>query len=328
MALRQMLTGCWLHQSIYVIAKIGAADLLSGGPQSSEDLSKALRVDANALYRIMRTLASYGLFEEDSKHRFALTPLGTLLQTGVPGSMRAMAIWNGEPAYRAWGAVLHTIETGQPALGHVLGMKLFDYLAQNHETGRVFDEAMTGLSVQVSQAVVAAYDFSGIKTIVDIAGGQGVLVAAILQAYPEMGAILFDMPSVVEGSRKQLEAVGIAGRCEVVAGNFFEFVPKGGGCYILSSVIHDWDDEQSLRILRNCRSAMDQGSRLLLVECMIPDSPEPFFSKLLDLQMLVMTGGRERTEPQFKDLLAAAQFCLTNIIPTAVPECIVEALAV
>jgi ubiquinone/menaquinone biosynthesis C-methylase UbiE len=328
MALRRMLTGCWLSQSIYVIAKVGAADLLSGGPQSSEDLSKALRVDANALYRIMRTLTSYGLFEEDDKHRFGLTPLGTLLQTGVPGSMRAMAIWNGETAYRAWGAVLHTIETGQPALGHVLGMKLFDYLAQNHETGRIFDEAMTGLSVQVSQAVVANYDFSGVKTIVDVAGGQGVLVAAILQAYPEMGAILFDMPSVIEGSRKQLEAFGIAGRCEVVAGDFFEFIPKGGDCYILSSVIHDWDDEQSLRILRQCRGAMDQGSRLLLVECMIPDSPEPVFSKLLDLQMLVMTGGRERTEPQFKDLLASAKFRLTNIIPTAVPECIVEALAV
>jgi len=242
--------------------------------------------------------------------------------------MRAMAIWNGEAAYRAWGAVQHTIITGQPALGHVLGMKMFDYLAQNHETGRVFDEAMTGLSVQVSQAVVAAYDFSGFKTIVDVAGGQGVLVAAILQAYPEMGGILFDMPSVVEGSRKQLEAVGIAGRSEVVAGDFFQFVPKGGDCYILSSVIHDWDDEQSLRILRHCRSAMDQGSRLLLVECIVPDSPEPVFSKLLDLQMLVMTGGRERTEHQFKDLLATAKFRLTSIIPTAVPECIVEALAV
>lgn len=328
MTLRQMMTGYWVSQSIYIVARTGVADLLAGGPQSTDQLARSLHVDAGALYRIMRTLSSYGLFTEDREQRFALTPLGSLLQTDVPGSMRSMAIWNGELPYRAWGAVQQTIETGKPALTHVLGMKLFEYLSQNPEPGRIFDEAMTGLSMQVSQAVVAAYDFSGTRQIIDVGGGQGTLVAAILQANEELQAILFDLPSVVEDSRKHLETAGIASRCEVMAGNFFELVPAGADCFVLSSVIHDWDDEQSLRILRQCRHAMDPDSKLLLVECVIPESPEPFFSKLLDLQMLVVTGGRERTAGQFKDLLAAAGFRLTNIIQTEAPECIVEALPV
>ena len=327
MTLRQMFTGYWVSQSIYAVAKLGVADLLRDGPQDIEQLARSLHVDQSALYRIMRTLASQGLFAEDDEHRFRLTPLGSLLQTDVPGSMRAMAIWNGELPYRAWGAVMHTMETGQPALKHALGMKLFDYLSQDLESRRVFDEAMTGLSIQVSQAVVSAYDFSGIDRIVDVGGGQGTLIAAILAAYDQMKAVLFDLPPAIENAREQVQAAGLASRCEVAGGNFFEEVPAGAGCYILASVIHDWDDEHSLRILKNCRAAMDHGSRLLLVECVIPDSSGPLFSKLLDLQMLVVTGGRERTETQFKELLSAADFRVTRIIQTAAPECVIEAVA-
>lgn len=327
MVLRRMLTGYWLSQSIYAIAKIGVADLLDNGPQTSEQLSESLHVDANALYRILRTLSSYGLFVEGDKHAFELTPLGRLLQTNATGSLRALAIWNGEIPYGAWSAVLHTVRSGQPALQHALDTKLFKYLARQPESGQIFQEAMNGLSVQVSKAVVAAYDFSGIKKIVDVGGGQGTQISAIMRAYPEMVGTLFDMSSVVEGAEKQLEAAGIAHRCKVVAGDFFEFVPEGGDGYILSSVIHDWDDEQGLRILKNCRKVMSVGTRLLLVECVVPDSPEPVFSKLLDLQMLVITGGCERTESQFKSLLESANFRLTGITPTEVPECIVEAVA-
>ena len=328
MALREMFTGYWVSQSIYAIAKLGVADLLGDGPQEAEHLARSLRVDKSALYRIMRALASYGLFEEDREHRFRLTPLGSLLQTESPGSMRSLAIWNGELPYRAWGAVMHTMETGQPALKHALGMKLFDYLSQDPESRRVFDEAMTGLSMQVSLAVVSAYDFSGIKRIVDVGGGQGTLVAAILAAYDQMHAILFDLPSAMENARKQVEMVGLTSRCEVVGGDFFEHVPAGADCYILASVIHDWDDQHSLRILKQCRGAMDQGSRLLLVECVIPDNSEPLFSRLLDLQMLVVTGGRERTETQFTNLLSAAEFRVTRIIQTTAPECVIEAVAI
>jgi hypothetical protein len=327
MTLREMFTGYWVSQSIYAIAKLGVADLLGDGPQPVEQLARSLRVDQSALYRMMRALASYGLFEEDRDHRFRLTPLGGLLQTGVPGSMRSMAIWNGELPYRAWGAVMHTMQTGQSALKHALGMRLFDYLSQDPESRRVFDEAMTGLSTQVSQAVVSAYDFSGIKRIVDVGGGEGTLVAAILAAHDQMQAILFDLPPAVENARRQIEMAGLASRCEVAGGDFFEQVPTGADCYILASVIHDWDDEHSLRILKQCRRAMDHGSRLLLVECVIPDSSEPLFSKLLDLQMLVVTGGRERTETQFTDLLTASNFRVTRVIQTAAPECVIEAVA-
>ena len=327
MTLREMLTGYWVSQSIYAIAKLGVADLLSSGPQNDEQLASSLGVNKNALYRIMRTLSSHGLFAEDEKHNFALTPLGSLLQTEVPGSMRAMAVWNGELSYRAWGAVMHSIETGQPALRHALGMKLFEYLSQNPESRQVFDAAMTGLALQVSQAVATAYDFSGIKRIVDVGGGEGTLAATILLAHHDMKAIVFDLPDAVENARKQIELMGLGSRCEVVGGDFFEHVPPGGDCYLLASVIHDWDDEHSLRILKQCRRAMDQGTRLLLVDCVITDSCEPRFSKLLDLQMLVVTGGLERTEARFTELLAAAQFRVTKIIRTAVPESIVEAVA-
>lgn len=328
MTLRQMFTGYWVSQSIYAVAKLGVADLLRDGPQDAEQLARSLRVDQGALYRMMRALASYGLFAEDHDHRFRLTPLGSLLQTDVPGSMRAMAIWNGELPYRAWGSVMHTMETGQPALKHALGMRLFEYLSQHAESRRVFDEAMTGLSMQVSQAVVSAYDFSGIKRIVDVGGGEGTLVASILAAHDHMEGILFDLPPAVENARKQIETAGLASRCEVVGGDFFEQVPAGADCYILASVIHDWDDEHGLRILKQCRRSMDHGKRLLLVECVIPDSSEPLFSKLLDLQMLVVTGGRERTETQFRDLLTAAEFRVSRVIQTTVPECIIEAVAI
>jgi cyclopropane fatty-acyl-phospholipid synthase-like methyltransferase len=175
---------------------------------------------------------------------------------------------------------------------------------------------------------VSAYDFAGIKRIVDVGGGQGTLVAAILAVHDQMTAILFDLPPAVENARKQIELAGLASRCEVIGGDFFEHVPAGADCYVLASVIHDWDDEHSLRILKNCRAAMAQGSRLLLVECVIRDLPEPRFSRLLDLQMLVVTGGRERTERQFRELLTAAGFRVSNVIQTTAPECVIEAVAI
>lgn len=328
MMLRELLCGFWVSQSIYVVAKLGVADLLAGGPQSCERLAERVGVEAGALYRVMRTLAGYGLFEESEPQSFGLTPLGSLLQTGVPMSLRSLAIWNGEMSFKAWGDVLHAVATGQPTTRRVLGMNLFEYLGQNPEAGLIFNDAMSGLATQVSQAVVSAYDFSGAGTVVDIGGGQGVLLGAILRVHQEMKATLFDAPAVVEGANRRLEALSLAERCEVVGGDFFERVPEGGDIYLLSSVLHDWDDEDSLRILRNCRRAMRQNSKLLVIECVIPHSPEPCFSKLLDLQMLVVTGGRERTEEQFQTLLSAAGFEMKRIIQTAVPERIIEAVAV
>lgn len=328
MMLREMLCGFWVSQSIYVAAKLGLADLLADGPQTCERLAATARVDVGALYRVMRTLASYGLFEESEPRCFGLTPLGSLLQTSVPMSLRSLAIWNGEMSYQAWGDVLHAVETGRPTMQRVLGMKLFDYLWQKPEVGQIFNDAMSGLATQVSQAVVAAYDFSGVGCVVDIGGGQGTLLGAILRVYPEVRGLLFDGAAVVAGAHQRLAAMGLAERCEVVGGDFFERVPEGGDIYLLSSVLHDWDDEHSLQILRNCRRAMRQHGKLLLIECVIPHSSEPCFSKLLDLQMLVVTGGRERTAEQFQTLLSAAGFEMRDILPTAVPELIIEAVAV
>jgi ubiquinone/menaquinone biosynthesis C-methylase UbiE len=326
MTLRQMLTGGWLTQAVYVVAKLGVADHLKDGRQTAKQLSARLQVDASALYRVMRTLASYGLFEEDDDGGFRLTPLGSQLQTAVPGSMRALAIWNGEVPYKAWGSVLHTMKTGRPATPHVLGMRLFDYLSEDREAGRIFDEAMTGLCRQVAQAVVSAYDFSGIEHLVDVGGGQGILIASIASRYPQMQGVLFDRPSVVEETTRVFRAMNVSERCRVVVGDFFESVYEGADAYILSSVIHDWDDEHALRILRNCRRAMKPEGKLLLVECVIRDSGEPLFSKLIDLQMLVVTGGCERTQSQFESLLAAAGFRLNRVVQTAVPECVIEAV--
>lgn len=328
MRLRELLCGFWVSQAIYVAAKTGVADLLADGPQSCEHLAERAGVDVGALSRIMRTLASYGLFEETEPQRFGLTPLGSLLQTGVPMSLRSLAIWNGEMSYKAWGDVMHAVETGKPTTRRVLGMNLFDYLRDKPEVGQIFNDAMSGLATQVSQAVVSAYDFSGAGTVVDVGGGQGTLLGAILRVNPELRAILFDAPAVVEGANRRLEAMRLAERCEVVGGDFFERVPEGGDIYLLSSVLHDWDDERSLLILRNCRRAMKQNAKLLLIECVIPHSSEPSFSKLLDLQMLVVTGGRERTEEQFQTLLSAAGFEMRRIISTAVPERIIEAVTV
>jgi ubiquinone/menaquinone biosynthesis C-methylase UbiE len=328
MMLRELLCGFWVSQSIYVVAKIGVADLLAGGPQSCERLAERAGVDADALYRIMRTLASYGLFEESEPQCFGLTPQGRLLQTGVPMSLRSLAIWNGEMSYKAWGDVMHAVATGKPTTRRVLGMNLFDYLREKPEVGQIFNNAMSGLATQVSQAVVSAYDFSASGKVVDVGGGQGTLLGAILRVYREMHAILFDAPAVVEGANRRLESMRLAERCEVVGGDFFERVPEGGDTYLLSSVLHDWDDERSLLILRNCRRAMKPNGKLLVIECVIPHSSEPCFSKLLDLQMLVVTGGRERTEEQFKTLLSATGFEMKGIISTAVPECIIEAVAV
>ncbi|MBV9210982.1 MAG: methyltransferase [Acidobacteria bacterium] len=328
MMLRELLCGFWVSQSIYVVAKLGIADLLAGGAQTCASLAERARVDAGALYRVMRTLAGYGLFEEREPQCFALTSLGRLLQTDAPMSLRSLAIWNGEMSYKAWGEASHAVETGQPTTERVLGMRLFEYLWQKPEVGQIFNDAMSGLATQVAQAVASAYDFSGTGCVVDVGGGQGTLLASILRAYPETRGILFDGEAVVEGANRRLEAMGLAERCEVVGGDFFERVPEGGDIYLLSSVLHDWDDERGLQILRNCRRAMRRNSKLLVIECVIPHSSEPCFSKLLDLQMLVVTGGRERTEEQFQTLLSAAGFELTNIIPAATPERIIEAVAI
>lgn len=317
-ALLQMFASSWISQSIYVVAKLRIADLLKDGPKSSDELAKATETHANSLYRVLRALTSVSIFAEIEDGRFGLTPLATCLMTGVPGSARALAIAYGEEwHWQPWLNVLHSLKTGNTAFQHIYGMQPFEYLGKNPEAGKIFSEAMTSTTTTLCAKITSDYNFSSIDKIVEIGGGYGGLIAAILKAHPTMQGILFDLPPVVSGARGLIEASRLTKRCEIVGGDFFEFVPSGGNAYILKQVIHDWDDSHAIAILKNCRRAMVENGKLLLIETVVPPRDQPSFSKILDLEMLVMSGGCERTEAQYRAIFEAAGFQLTRIIPTA-----------
>ena len=325
-AMLQMISGFWVSRAIYVAAKLGLADHLKEGPRTAAELVALTEAHAPSLYRVMRALASVGVLVEDEQGRFSSTPLLATLQSDVPGSMRAFAMTElGEEHYPAWGELLYSVQTGEIAFDHAFGMPVWEYYAQHPENARIFNDAMSGLSEATTAAVLAAYDFSSINKLVDVGGGHGRLLTAILNANPKMTGVLFDSPSVIEGAQSQIEAAGIGNRCELAAGDFFQSVPSGGDAYILKWIIHDWNDEKSVTILKNCHQAMAEGSKLLLVEAVVPRGSEPHFSKFVDLNMLVMTGGCERTEDEYRKLLASAGFKLTKIIPTASPMSVIEA---
>jgi SAM-dependent methyltransferase len=323
-ALMQMLTGYWVSQLIYVAAKLGIADLLKDKDMTSEELAAETKTDARNLYRVLRALASLGIFAEVENKRFTMTPLAETLQSG-PGSMRGMIIHLVEPAsWRAWGELLYSVQTGQTAFPHAHGMEIFDYYAQHPESFEPFNEAMTNFSGGVTQAIINGYDFSSIEKLVDVGAGHGSLLTAILKANPQMKGIAFDVEKAVEGARQRIAAEGLTERCEAVAGDFFESVPSGGDAYTMKHIIHDWDDERSIRILKNCHRAMKDDGRLLLIEFVIESGNKPSLGKLMDINMLAMPGGLERTEDEYRELFAAAGFKLMRIIPTEAPISIIE----
>ncbi len=318
-ALLQLVAGSWIGRAISVAAKLGIADLLGDGPRGCDDLARTVGAHAPTLYRLLRTLASVGVFAEAEGGRFALTPLAECLRTEAPNSIRAYAIMLGEGWFwRPWGDLPHSVATGGSGFEHVFGMSLFEYLGRQPEAAAIYNEAMTNRSRQVNAAVLAACDFSGIHKLVDVGGGHGALLEAILAAHSGMTGVLFDLPQVVEGARGRLGAAGLLDRCELVGGDFFESAPRGGDAYLLKHVLHDWDDERAVAILRSCYRAMARGARLLVVEIVIPPGNGPSFGKMLDLQMLVMYhGGRERTQAEYAALFAAAGFELARVVPTA-----------
>jgi hypothetical protein len=322
----QMATGYWVSQAIYVAAKLGIADLLKDGPQSCVTLAASTGSDAPSLFRLMRALSSVGIFLHLGSDCFALSRLAESLQTEVHGSLRAMVITIGEIHYQACGNLLHSVQTGSPAFNSVFGASLFDYLQQNVDAADAFNQGMANLSSMLAYAVLMAYDFSGISSIVDIGGGQGKLLEKILQFNPDIEGTVFDTSSTIERAKQQLVDNAWTRRCSYLAGDFFTSVPQGADAYILCGVIHDWDDSRAITILRNCRRAMADKAKLLLVDMVVPDTDARSFSKLLDLNMLAMTGGRERTTAEFRALLAAADYKLTRIIPTMAPQSIIEAV--
>ncbi len=323
----QMTTGYWVSQAIYVAAKLGIADLLKDGPQSCVALATATGADAASLFRLMRALASVGVFSYVRTDCFALSRLAESLQTEVRGSLRAMVITLGEIHYQACGHMLRSVQTGSPAFNHVFGASLFDYLRQNVDAADAFNQGMANVASMLAYAVLMAYDFAGISSIVDIGGGQGEFLETILQFNPDIGGTVFDTASTIQRAKRQRSNNAWGRRCSYVTGDFFTSVPQGADAYLLCGVIHDWDDSRAVTILRNCRKAMTKNSRVLLVDMIVPDAAFASFSKFLDLNMLVMNGGRERTIAEFRALLNAADYTLTRIVPTMAPQSVIEAIA-
>jgi O-methyltransferase domain/Dimerisation domain len=322
-ALFQMATSYWVSQAIYVAAKLGVADLLVDGPQSCVALAAATRSEPSSLFRLLRALASVGVFSQQDNDYFALTRLAESLRSNVPGSLRDLLITVGEIHYQACGELLHSVQTGKPAFTKVFGANLFDYLQQNTDAAEAFNRGMTDLSSLLAHAVLLVYDFSGISSIIDVGGGEGELLRRILTLNPEMTGVVFDLPNAIQSMTC---AQSDRARYSYVAGNFFESVPEGAAAYLLCGVVHDWDDDRAVTVLRNCRKAMTGDSRVLIVDMIVPETNSASFSKLLDLNMMVMTGGRERTKAEFHALLDAADYRLTRIIPTMAPQSIMEAM--
>lgn len=323
----QMITGKWLSQAIYAAAELGVADHLAKGPRSSADLATAVGADPSSLHRLLRALAGFGVFTADDQGRFALTPLGETLREGVPGSVRAMSRMMGmQPTWRAWEDIVYSVRTGKSAFEHQNGMNGFEYMKTHPTEAAIFDGAMTSFSAAEIPALLGAYDFSQFDRVVDVAGGRGHLLAAILGANAKATGVLFDLPHAVDGARAFLADAQLASRTQVVAGDFFQSVPAGSGVYVLKHIIHDWNDDACKAILASCRKAMQPTGKLLVIEMVIPPNNEPFFGKLLDLEMLVVTpGGRERTEAEYRAMFAAAGFTLTRTIATHAPVSILEA---
>ena len=323
LVLARMMSGYAVSQLIYVAAKLGIPELLKDGPLSIDKLAAPTGTHQQSLLRVMRGLAAAGLFNESSGQTFELTPLGQFLRTDVPDSLAPMALFTHD-SYAAWGDLLHAVQTGEPAFNHVFGMDRYQYLEQHPDAAVRFNAAMALLSSQLRRAVVATYDFSPFKTAVDVGGGQGGLLIEMLRANPALRGILFDTAAVAQA----VTEAGLPERCEVVAGNFFESVPRGGDVYLLSHVIHNWDDDDSTRVLANCHKAMAHDGTLLIIEMIMPDGSGPYFANyplaMTDLQMFVMTGGRERTEAEFRALLNAAGFELKRVIRTPALESIIE----
>jgi hypothetical protein len=323
-----LLTGTWIAKGLYAAALLGVADLLKDGPRTSAQLAEATRTNARALYRLLRALASVDVFTEHADGTFGLTPLATCLLSDVPGSQRPVAIMMGEEHYRAWDELLYSLETGKPAFDKVYGQPIFPYLAKHPTAAKIFDAAMTGVHGTETRAMLDAYDFSPFGTLVDVGGGNGSLLAAVLERHPNLKGVLFDRPDVVERVRADLKAAGLGQRCTLVGGSFFDHVPPGGDAYLLRHIIHDWNDEQALTILRHCRKVMSIAAKLLLAECVIPPGNEPFFGKWLDVNMLVLPGGQERTEQEYRTLYEAAGFQLTRVVPTTTEVSVIEGVPV
>jgi tRNA A58 N-methylase Trm61 len=328
--LLHLATGFHVARALYVAAKLGVADVLADGPTSAAELAAATGADAASLERVLRLLACVGVFSQDDARRFALTPVSMPLRSDAAQSLRELIVFQlGDEAYRAWGELMHGVRTGVTAFDRAFGAGVWAYRSRDPEYGALFDRAMASVAGAHIEAVLAAYPFSAFRRVVDLGGGVGTLLTALLSAHTRMQGMLLDLPHVAESARQQIAQAGLAQRCEVQSGDLFAGVPEGADAYILSRVIHDWDDAQAEVILGNCRRAMSQHGKVLLLERILPAAAatsEAARSLLVsDLTMMVMNGGRERTECQYRTLLAASGLRLSRIVPTATEISVLEA---
>jgi O-methyltransferase domain/Dimerisation domain len=323
--LLRITASAWMAQAVSVAARLRLADLVADGARTAEDLASETGSHSSSLRRLLRALTGLGLFIGDEQSRFRLGPLGTALRSDVHGSVRGLCAMRGEPWFwDAWSGLLHSVKTGETGFRHLHGTDFFSFLDQHPEAAATFNAGMSSLSDTETEAVVATYDFGRATTVVDVGGGEGALLAAILRAFPHVRGVLLDLPDTVAGAPALLEAAGVADRCEVVAGSCFEEVPGGADLYLMKSVIHDWDDERAVAILHKCRQAMRDDARLLVIERVIPPDNALSFANLMDLNMLVLVGGRERSEAEYRELYARAGLQLIGAIPTRAEVSLLE----
>ncbi len=319
----QMITSYWTAQSIHVAAKLKLADLVKDGPKNAAELAKLTNTQPQALYRLLRALSSVEIFAEDEQGRFRLTPISECL-LDVHGSQYAVAMMMGDEHYRAWGDLLYSVQTGKPAFDHIYGKGVFEYLSEHPEQAKIFDAAMTGFHGPETQAMIDAYDYAGVNTLVDIGGGNGTVLTAVLKNNPAMKGILYDLPGVIERAKKNLADAGLSLRCQTIPGSFFESAPPGGDAYQMRHIIHDWTDEQCHTILTHIRKVIPKTGRLLVIEMVIKPKNEFQPAKWLDLNMLVLPGGRERTEAEYAEMYAKAGFRLERVVPTPTEVSVIE----
>jgi hypothetical protein len=323
----QMAAASWVAAVVYAAAKLSLADHLAAGARSAAELAGPTGTHPPSLHRLMRTLAGLGILTERDGQRFALTPLGEALKADAPGSARATLIAFCGPAFwRSWEEIIYSLQTGKPGFDKAVGMPVFDYLAQHPEEASYFSEAMVGFHGAEPPAVAKAYDFSTVKTLVDVGGATGNMLAAILSAHAAPRGILFDRAHVVHEAPALLAARGVAERVTIEPGDFFQGVPAGGDAYLLSHIIHDWNEDQCLTILGHCRKAMKPDGRLLIVETVLPPGDTPHQGKVQDMVMLVVPGGQERTEAEYASLLDKAGFRINRVVPTDSVVSVVEAV--
>ncbi|MBO7940915.1 methyltransferase [Streptomyces antibioticus] len=325
----QIVTSFWVARAVHAATALGLPDHLAAEPRTAAELAAATGTDARALARLLRTLAGVGVLRSDAEGRYSTTPLGDALRSDIPGSLASFVQMElGEAHHATWGLLVDSVRSGEPVFERAVGKKIWQFFEDTPAMNAHLGKAMTGLTAMVADAVLDVYDFAPHRRIVDVGGGEGGFLASILTAHPGAHGVVLDLPHVVAHGRPRIEAAGLADRCELVGGDFFEKVPEGGDLYTMKWVLHDWDDASAVQILKSCRRVMGDDARLLVVDTVVPEGDGFSPSKIIDLNMMVLSGGQERTAEEFQRLLAAAGFTLTRILPTRSPSSVVEAVPV